>query len=281
MPRGMTEFVLYVIVIIPNFMLKIGVITGSGIECLPALRLLEEKPIKTPYGEPSGHYNICELSGIRIAFLARHGIPHKIPPHRINYRANLWGFKSLGVERLISVSASGGINPSLKPNDIVLLEQVIDMTQGTRQATFYEGNEVVHVDFTEPYCPTLRASILEAGKRAGIPLVKTGTYICVSGPRLETKAEIRFFSNIGADVVGMTGMPEASLARELEICFSAISVVTNYAAGISQKKLTVVEVIEKMKGSNEKINAILKETFPMIPHERKCPCRDSLKDAVV
>ncbi|MBI4823836.1 MAG: S-methyl-5'-thioadenosine phosphorylase [Nitrospirae bacterium] len=260
---------------------KIGVIAGSGIERLQSLRLLEEKPIKTPYGEPSGHYKICEVSGIQLAFLARHGIPHRIPPHKINYRANLWGFKSLGVQRLISVSAGGGINPSLRPGDIVLLSQVIDMTQGTRQSTFYDEEEVVHVDFTEPYCLELRTSVLEAGKKAGIPLIEKGTYICVNGPRLETAGEIRFFSSIGADVVGMTGMPEACLARELELCLSSITVITNYAAGISRKKLTAVDVIEKMKESNEKINALLSETFHLIPKGRGCSCKDALKDARV
>jgi 5'-methylthioadenosine phosphorylase len=257
----------------------VGVIGGSGLYEMAGFRKAEDRLVKTPYGEPSGPYTIGELSGIEVAFLPRHGPAHRIPPDRINYRANIWGFRELGVERIISVSASGGINREYLPGEIVLLDQVIDMVQGMRPCTFYGKDEVVHVDFTEPYCPELRQSVIEAGKKAGIGLRKTGTYICVNGPRLESRAEIRFFGMIGADVVGMTGMPETSLARELEICFAGLTVVTNYAAGISERKLTTVEVVEKMKESTERIKLLLRETLASIPGERGCPCREALKDA--
>ncbi|MDP2167663.1 MAG: S-methyl-5'-thioadenosine phosphorylase [Thermodesulfovibrionales bacterium] len=262
-------------------MSKIGVIGGSGLYDISGLRITEDREVETPYGRPSAPYRIGEIEGIPIAFLPRHGQPHSIPPHKINYRANLWGFKSLGVERLISVSATGGINPSLKPGDIVLLDQIIDMTMGARASTFYEADEVVHIDFTEPYCPELRQGVLSAGKKTGIAPVQTGAYICTNGPRLESRAEIKFFSAMGADVVGMTGMPEACLARELEICFSGICLVTNHAAGIAGKKLSAVDVIEKMKEANLRINSLLRETFVLIPAERGCLCKDGLKDARV
>jgi len=256
----------------------IGIIGGSGLQGVIGFKKAEERAVTTPFGEPSGPYLIGEMAGQSVAFLSRHGTPHRIPPHRINYRANISGFKSLGVERLISVSAAGGINRALMPGDIVLLEQVIDLTQGARASTFYEGDEVVHVDFTEPYCPELRRCLFRAGEITGIPLV-TGTYICVHGPRLETKAEIGLFARAGADVVGMTGMPEAALARELALCMQAVVVVTNYAAGISTKRLTTTEVAEKMKDSGARVAALLEKALPLIPKDRACPCKDALRDA--
>jgi 5'-methylthioadenosine phosphorylase len=257
----------------------IGVIGGSGLYGMPGLRVTEDRAVSTPYGEPSAPYRLGELSGVKAAFLPRHGPDHKIPPHRINYRANIWGFRELGVQRVVSVSASGGINPDLRPGDIVVADQVIDLTQGARQSTFYDSETVVHVDFTDPYCPELRQAIIASAEHAGIAVKRAGTYICVNGPRLESKAEIRFFGSNGADIIGMTGMPEASLARELEICFSAVSVVTNYAAGISGRKLTTVEVVRTMEESTERIRKILGETITRIPPERACPCGKALEDS--
>ena len=196
---------------------KIGLIGGSGLQDIPGLRLIEERVVETPFGPPSAPYRIGELSGVKIAFLPRHGSPHRIAPHKVNYRANIYGFKLLGVQRIISVSAAGGINPALKPGEIVIHEQVIDTTQGARPSTFYEQDEVVHIDFTEPYCPDLREALLASAQSAGMGKLKSAVYICSNGPRLESRAEIKYFSLIGADVVGMTGMPEAALARELEL----------------------------------------------------------------
>ncbi len=256
----------------------LGIIGGSGLRGIAGLKGAEERVVTTRFGEPSGPYLIGEIAGQTVAFLSRHGTPHRIPPHKINYRANISGFKSLGAERLLSVSAAGGINRALRPGDIVLLEQVIDLTQGARASTFYEGDEVVHVDFTEPYCPELRQCLFRAGEITGIPL-STGTYICVQGPRLETRAEIELFARAGADVVGMTGMPEAALARELELCMQAVVVVTNYAAGISQDRLTTAEVVGKMKDSEARVAALLEKALPLIPKDRACPCKDALRDA--
>jgi 5'-methylthioinosine phosphorylase len=256
----------------------IGIITGSGFDETEGIVWKESKKVSTPYGEPSDAYRICEISGIEVAFLARHGRSHHIQPHRINYRANLWGFKQLGVERLFSVGAVGGINPSLMPGDIIIPGQIIDMTCG-RVSTFFEGDEVVHIDFTSPFCTDLRAVLFQAGKQSSVSLKGGATYICVNGPRLETKAEIRFFSLIGADVVGMTAMPEASLARELELCIANIAVVTNYAAGISQRSLTVIEVIEVMRNTNVPISLLLSNSLQVMPHERTCECMSALRNA--
>lgn len=256
----------------------IGIIGGSGLYELEGVVVREEKKITTPYGEPSGLYRICDMAGREVAFLPRHGSPHHIAPHKVNYRANIRGFKELGAERIISINAVGGINKKMKPGEIVLPDQIIDMTEG-RERTFYDKEEIVHIDFTEPYCPELRAAIISAGKKAGIKLKQRASYICTNGPRLETAAEIRAFSLLGADVVGMTGMPEAALARELGICFAVIAVITNLAAGISGKKLTTTEVVEKMAESTERIKVLLTKVFGIIPEQRNCGCRDALKDA--
>ncbi len=260
-------------------MSAIGVIGGSGLYNIEGLTLKRKKAVRTPFGRPSDHYTIAELRGREIIFLPRHGSDHSIPPHMINYRANIYGFKRLGVERIISISAVGGIKKGLRPGDIVLLDQIIDMTR-TRRSTFYDGRQgVVHIDFTEPYCPEMRRVILEAGRKAGVRIKNGGTYVAVEGPRLETAAEIKAFGMLGADVVGMTGMPETSLARELEICIAGISVVANYAAGISKKKLTTTEVMEVMSATTERLKRLLSGVLESIPPERHCPCKEALKDA--
>lgn len=256
----------------------LGIIAGSGLYEISGFETLKLRRLETPYGEPSDAYRIGRLNNYEIVFLPRHGSPHRIPPHMVNYRANIWGFKALGVERIVSVSAVGGIADNLKPGDIVILDQIIDFTGGARPHTYYE-HEVVHVDFTEPYCPEMRSALIQASERIGLRLHPSGTYIAVNGPRLETKAEIMAFKNLGADVVGMTGMPEAVLARELELCYAGISVVTNYAAGISGKKLTTTEVIETMRLANHSVLSLIKGALPALSKERLCPCKESLRDA--
>ncbi|MBI5196020.1 MAG: S-methyl-5'-thioadenosine phosphorylase [Nitrospirae bacterium] len=269
-------------------MAKIGVIGGSGLYEIKGLTIKKSRKLATPYGKPSDEYRIGMFGDAEVVFLPRHGAHHGIPPHMVNYRANIYGFKKLGVERIISVSAVGGIKKGLKPGDIVIGDKIIDMTRN-RKNTFYDGKEgrnrlvprVVHIDFTEPYCTEMRGLLLKAGRRARVRLIKSGTYIAVEGPRLETASEIKAFGILGADIVGMTGMPEAALARELEICYSSIALVANYAAGIKKQKLTVAEVLEAMKSSVEKIKNLLKETFRLLPEKRKCPCKDALKEAKI
>ena len=259
----------------------IGIIGGSGLYEIQGLALRQKEKIKTPFGNPSEDYIIGKFGDQDIIFLPRHGKNHNIPPHMINYRANIWGFKKLGVERILSVSAVGGIKKGLKPRDVVVLDQVLDMTRN-RESTFYDGKKgVVHIDFTEPYCPEMRKLLLKAGKLSKVHLKKGGTYVAVEGPRLESASEIKSFGILGGDVVGMTGMPEAALARELEMCYSGLSVVANYAAGISKEKLTVQEVMEAMTIATEKIKRLFRAAFPIIPDRRKCPCRVALKDAAV
>jgi 5'-methylthioadenosine phosphorylase len=257
---------------------KIGVVGGSGLYDIPGLTITDYKKISTPFGDPSDTYLIGEFSGREVVFLPRHGLRHHIPPHKINYRANIWGFKELGVERIISISAVGGIGPGIKPGMIVVPDQVVDMTKD-RESTFYDGDEVVHIDFTEPYCPELRESVFKAGKKSVVELRKSGTYVCVNGPRLETRAEIKMFLNLGIDIVGMTAMPETVLAREAELCLAGVAVVTNYAAGITKKRLTTTEVTETMKSATKRVGNLLEKTFNLIPGERRCACKDALKEA--
>ncbi|MDW7999225.1 MAG: S-methyl-5'-thioadenosine phosphorylase [Thermodesulfovibrio sp.] len=257
--------------------MKIGIIGGSGLSESEAKK--ETITIKTPYGEPSSPYEIEKFDNVEVLFLRRHGHKHSIPPHKVNYRANIYGFKHLGIERIIGVFATGSLNENILPGSIIIPDQIIDFTQGMRAHTFYEDKKVIHIDFTEPFCITMRNSLLETARRLGINVVPKATYICVNGPRLETAAEIKFYKNIGSDIIGMTLMPEVSLAREVEICYAAIAVVSNFAAGISKKPLTVKEVVETMKNSINTVNLLIKESIKNLPEERNCPCKDVLKNA--
>lgn len=257
--------------------MKIGIIGGSGLSESEVKK--EIITIKTPYGEPSCPYEIEKVDNLEVLFLRRHGEKHSIPPHKVNYKANIYGFKLCGIERIFGVFATGSLNESIPPGSIVIPHQIIDLTQGMRDHTFYEEGKVVHIDFTEPFCSEMRYHLLETARRVGINVIPHGTYICVNGPRLETAAEIRFFKNIGADIIGMTLMPEAALARELEICYAAVAVVGNYAAGISKLPLTVKEVIETMEDSLDTLGLLIRETIKRLPDERNCLCKDALKNA--
>jgi 5'-methylthioadenosine phosphorylase len=257
---------------------EFGVIAGSGIYHMPELEIINSVKLRSPYGEPSDIFRIGRLSGKEVAFLPRHGSMHHIPPHRINYRANIWGFRELGVKKILTIGATGGISKKMRPGAIIVLDQIIDMTSG-RDATFYDEDEVVHIDFTEPFCPNLRKALIDAAAKTGTTVVKKGTYIAVNGPRLETAAEIKAFARHGADVVGMTGMPEAVLARELEICLAGLAVVTNAAAGLTEGKLTATEVVEAMKSSTEQIKALLKAFFSLDFTGSACSCGSALKNA--
>jgi 5'-methylthioadenosine phosphorylase len=256
----------------------LGVIGGSGVYDMPDMEITETVKVVTPYGHPSDSYRIGRLAGAETAFLPRHGADHRLQPNKINYRANLWGFRELGVGKVISVCAAGGINPEVSPGSIVLPDQIIDMTSG-RASTFYDEDEVVHIDFTNPFCQDLRGQVTAASAAAGIFAITSGVYISVNGPRLETAAEIRTFAAWGADMVGMTLMPEASLARELGMCFTCIAVVTNFAAGIAAKKLTAKEVLETMKTTEEKLRSLLGQLFLIDLRPTRCSCRQSLEDA--
>jgi 5'-methylthioadenosine phosphorylase len=256
----------------------LGIISGSGLYELKGLKVKESLDIDTPYGNPSGPIMKCEYEGRAVNFLPRHGRDHSIPPHKVNYRANIWALKELGVQRIISVSAVGGINKDYTPGSIVIGDQIMDFTKN-RVNTFFDSSDVVHVDFTYPFCEDMRKIITDISKKIEMDVTGKGTYIAVEGPRLETASEIGHYRSAGADIVGMTGMPEAVLAREAEICYAGIYVVTNYAAGIKEGKLTTDEVVETMKGSADRIKKLLADLIKPISVERTCACKDALKDA--
>jgi 5'-methylthioadenosine phosphorylase len=210
----------------------LAVIGGSGLSQLASLEVTQRKVVRTPYGEPSGALTFGRIRGQGLVFLARHGYGHTVAPHEVNYRANLWALKDAGVEGVVSVASVGGIRRDAAPGVLLVPDQIIDYTWG-RRATYFEGagTPVTHVDFTEPYSPALRARILEAARACGEPVLDRATYAATQGPRLESAAEINRLERDGADIVGMTGMPEAALARELELPYAAIAVSANYAAG--------------------------------------------------
>lgn len=210
----------------------LAVIGGSGLTQLANLEVRQRKVARTPFGEPSGPLTVGALQGRELVFLARHGYGHTIAPHQVNYRANLWALREMGVERVVSVASVGGIRSDLGPGVLLVPNQILDYTWG-RAATFFEGADapVTHIDFTEPYSANERRRILAAATACGEAIVDGGVYATTQGPRLETAAEITRLERDGADVVGMTGMPEAALARELDLAYAAIGVVANYAAG--------------------------------------------------
>ena len=210
----------------------LAIIGGSGLSQLASLDVIERRVVRTPFGEPSGALTFGRIGACRVVFLARHGYGHTIAPHRVNYRANLWALKDQGVTEVISVASVGGIRRDFGPGALVVPDQVIDYTWG-RPGTFFDGPDspVTHIDFTEPYTPALRGRILAAARTCGEPVADGGVYAATQGPRLETAAEITRLERDGADLVGMTGMPEASLAREAGLAYAAINVVANYAAG--------------------------------------------------
>ena len=257
--------------------MKIGIIGGSG---LSESELENETiTIKTPYGDPSAPYEVQKLETTTVCFLKRHGQKHSIAPHKVNYRANIYGFKQIGIERLFAIFATGSLKENIVPGTIVIPDQIIDFTQGVRNNTFYDTDRVVHIDFTEPFCSEMRRCLLETAKKIGVNVIRHGTYICVNGPRLETAAEIKFFKKIGADIIGMTLMPEASLAREAQICYAAVAVIANYAAGISKNPLTVKEVVDTMHNALQTVGLLVKESIKILPRERNCYCKDVLKNS--
>lgn len=260
---------------------EIAVIGGSGIYDLDLIEDAQRAEIDTPYGR-SPEMLIGRFCGRKVVFLPRHGKGHTLPPHLVNYRANIWALKELGVERVIATTAVGSLNPRMRPGQLVLLDQFVDFTK-RRPNTFYEGGDmgVVHIDMTMPYCPELRDVLLKTARRLKLNLLPKATYACTEGPRFETPAEIKMIRRAGCDVVGMTNVPESILARELEMCYAAISIVTNFAAGISKTKLTSQEVMEIMASNIHKVKKLIFSAVPAIPTVRSCPCRKALEGAVV
>ena len=237
----------------------LAIIGGSGLYSLgEAFELEDQVDRKTPYGNTSSDILIGKWMDRRVVFLARHGQGHKVPPHRINYRANIWALSEQGVGHVVSVNAVGGITPEMRPRALVLPDQIVDYSSG-RDHSFFDGEdgEVRHIDFSTPYSESLRQLVANAASELGIPLVDRATYACTNGPRLETAAEIRRLANDGCDVVGMTGMPEAALARELDIEYVSLALVVNWAAGIESRPIKMEEILVNMEQALKQAGPLL------------------------
>jgi 5'-methylthioadenosine phosphorylase len=258
---------------------RVGIIGGTGVYDPAMFKNVETVKMTTPYGMPSGAIEVGELAGVPVAFLPRHGKGHIIPPHRVNYRANIWALKELGVERIISPCACGSLNETYKPRDLVIVDQYIDFTK-KRDYTFYDGGKTIHVSTAEPFCTELRDIFFSVSETVRIPLHKQGTYICIEGPRFSTRAESRMFRNY-ADIIGMTLVPECQLARELELCYISLAMVTDYDVW-KEKPVNIEEVIRVVRDNTANVQKLLSAVIPKIPESREvCECKDALKNAEV
>lgn len=237
---------------------QLAIIGGSGFSALTGLEPVADEAPETPYGRASGPISRAVLGGHAVLFLPRHGGGHRIPPHRINYRANIWALRESGASRVVALAAVGGISPGFAPGVLAVPDQLIDYTYG-RDQTFHDGDagEVVHIDFSAPYCASLRAELVHAGERAGVPLLSRGVYAATQGPRLETSAEVRRLERDGCDVVGMTGMPEAALAREQGLCYAALAFVVNWAAGKTEGEIQMEEIAANLTDCAGRVEQIL------------------------
>ena len=264
-----------------NEAVKIGIIGGSGLYSMAGLTNTHEVRVKTPFGDPSDAIIIGTLEGKRVAFLARHGRGHVYSPSDINYRANICALKMLGVERIISVGAVGSLRDDLPPLDFLIPDQFFDRTRG-RVATFFGGGIVAHVGFDKPTCTHLSAHVAEACDRAGVKAHRGGTYVCMEGPQFSTLAESNTYRQLRFDVIGMTNLTEAKLAREAEICYATIAMITDYDCWHPQHDaVTVSEIIENLSRNTSNVQRVLHEAVADLPESRACKCGAALAHAVL
>ncbi|MBS7610691.1 S-methyl-5'-thioinosine phosphorylase [Candidatus Bathyarchaeota archaeon] len=248
--------------------MKHAIILGSGFET--ALQPLESIKVETPFNFKKVVVYRVVVGDVKTLAVLRHGVDHENPPHMVEYRANMWSLKELGANRLLAVNTVGAINPIMRPGDLTVPHNMIDFTK-RRHYTFYNTQPVVHIDFTKPYCEELRSLLIKSTCKLGETVWDKSTYICTEGPRFETAAEIRVFRILGADVVGMTGCPEAALARELGLCYASLCIVSNMAAGM-QSRITSKEVSDIALRKREVVIKVLGETIKSMPAERSCSC---------
>ncbi len=261
----------------------VGVFGGSGLyELLDEIELLE---VGTPYGKPSDAIAIGTVDGNRVAFMPRHGATHTIPPAAINYRANIWAFNELGVERIIAPTAVGSLRADIKPGDFVVCDQFVDRTWGRSDSYFMEGPRVGHLSAADPYCPELRALAVEVGREQGVDVHDGGTVVVIQGPRFATRAESRWYGAQGWQVINMTQYPEVVLARELEICYVNIALVTDYDAGLegdsSVSAVNVADVTSVMNSNNERVRRLIVALIERLPSVRSCTCGDAMRTAFI
>lgn len=260
---------------------KIGIVGGSGLYQMEGLNEIEEVSVSTPFGEPSDKLVVGTLNDHRIAFLPRHGRGHRISPTDIPVRANIYALKSLGVERIIAVSACGSLKEEIKPLDIVIPDQLYDHTK-KRTSSFFEGGIVAHVTFADPFCLDLSNILFETGRQLGYRIHEGGTYICMEGPQFSTRAESNLYRQWGMDVIGMTVATEAKLAREAEICYAALAMATDYDCWHEEEEEVTVEmIIANLQKNVNKAKTIIKEVVGKLPGSRECTCAVALKDAII
>ena len=256
---------------------EIGIFGGTGIYDSGLLKESKEITIDTPYGKTSDSITIGEFNGRKVAFMPRHGKKHTIPPHLINYKANIWAFKELGVKRIIAPSAVGSLKDELEPGHFALPSQFIDFTK-SRKGSFSEEGRVIHISVADPFCPELQNIVADVIKDQDVVMHKDCTYVCIEGPRFSTKAESKFFRTTGADIIGMTLVPECQLAREAQICYMSISTVTDYDVW-AEKPVTAKEVLETLSKNVEKTKEILTVLIDKIPKTKSCDCEKALSEA--
>ncbi len=255
----------------------IGVFGGSGFYAL--LDDVRTVPVHTPFGPPSAPVSIGTVEGRDVAFLPRHGVHHERPPHKVNYRANVWALREVGVRRVVGPCAAGSLQPGVHPGDFVLCDQLVDRTSG-RADTYFDGGVVGHVSFADPYCPDLRASLLEAANALGIGVHPRGTVVVVQGPRFSTRAESAWYRSAGWDVINMTQYPEAYLARELGLCYAGLALVTDYDTGLEGvdgiEPVTMDRVFEVLAQNVERTRSLLYSAIPALAAEPACSCNEAL-----
>jgi 5'-methylthioadenosine phosphorylase len=256
---------------------EIGVFGGSGFYSF--LESVETMEVETPYGAPSAPVAIGEVEGVSVAFLPRHGLEHQLPPHRIPFRANLWAMRELGVRRIVGPCASGALDPGLAPGEFVVCDQFVDRTWG-RADTFYDGPRTTHVSAADPYCPDLRRLLVETAGELGIPVRDGGTVVVIQGPRFSTRAESRWLRGLGGDVINMTAYPECHLARELELCYATIAMVTDHDAGVEgHEPVTASGVARVFEENNQRLRELLFAAIPKIGPQPADACATALREA--
>jgi len=259
----------------------VGIIGGSGLYSMAGLEVEDEVEVQTPFGAPSDRYVVGKLGGKSVAFLARHGRSHSLLPGEVNYRANIYGFKKLGAERLIAVSAVGSMREEIHPLHIVLPDQFIDCTRG-RQQTFFGAGVVAHIAFARPVCPELHAVLEQACRQCGATLWPGGTYLCIEGPAFSSRAESELYRSWGVSVIGMTNLPEAKLAREAEICYATVALVTDFDCWHEDEQdVSVDMLVENLFRNSLMAQRVLATAVSLIPAERGCECKDALRDALL
>lgn len=259
---------------------SIGIIGGTGVYDPEIFKNTVERKVYTPFGDASDLIQIGEFKGSRIAFLPRHGRSHRIPPHAINYRANIWAMRQLGVTALLAPAAVGSLQEEYAPGELVFVDQFIDRTRG-RKDTFYEGGQVCHISTADPVCPSLHGLLNERAASLGLSHHEKGTYVCIQGPRFSTRAESGLFRSWGAHVIGMTMYPEVALAREAEICYATIAMVTDYDCWMTGRVVDGAEVVKTMRENIGKVRRLLADVVPRIDAERECTCGSALDGAVM